>query len=45
MSPDPTAVELQLINILDVITSVTETKQNPNQIVNEHFCGCYLQKT
>lgn len=45
MSPDPTAVELQLINILDVITNVTETKQNPNQIVNEHFCGCYLQKT
>lgn len=28
MSPDPTAVELQLINFLDVITVVTETKQN-----------------
>lgn len=44
MSLDPTAVELQLINFLDVITSVTETKQNPNQIVNEHLCGYYLQK-
>lgn len=41
---DPTAVELQLINFLDVITSVTETKQNPNQVVNEHLCGYYLQK-
>ena len=44
MFPDPTAVELQLINFLYVITRVTETKQNPNQVVNEHLCGYYLQK-
>ena len=45
MFPDPTAVELQLVNFLYVITSVTETKQNPNQVVNEHLCRYHLQKT